>query len=97
MDAQWLGAMPAHPVSMMEEVSRYHGSGTEMRRVDYSGLTKRELLAAMAMQAIASNEALMVEAFELGRQSGKAVQEAIAVGAVSYADALLAELAREDV
>ncbi len=51
---------------------------------DYPGLTKRELFAAMAMQGFAADPDM-----------AHVEPRAIAIGAVSWADALLAELAKE--
>lgn len=51
--------------------------------VQYYGLGKRELLAAMAMQGMLANP-----------EGGDRHQDLIADYAVSYADALLAELAK---
>ena len=47
----------------------------------YGGLTKREYFAAMAMQGMANNNNITVEI--------------VAAWSVQYADALLAELAKE--
>ena len=47
----------------------------------YGGLTKRELFAALAMQGMTSNNSIPVEL--------------VAAWSVQYADALLAELAKE--
>lgn len=50
----------------------------------FDGLTKRELFAAMAMQGFAADPGIT-----------EARPEALAAGAVRWADALLAELAKE--
>lgn len=52
------------------------------------GLTKRELFAAMAMQGLISSNASMGDKFD--------PHGVIAIGAVKMANALIAELAKED-
>jgi hypothetical protein len=66
---------PAYPVKSAAELQ-------------YHGLTKRELIAAMAMQGLASVP------FD-GSSSWKSLPKEDAERAVAYADALLAELAKE--
>ena len=60
--------------------SAFPSHGT-MGEVAYQGVTKREYFAAMAMQAMANNNSITVET--------------VAAWSVQYADALLAELAKE--
>ena len=73
----------------LEEVmeDRAKGNGSlpaflmdEMNGSEYSGLTKRELFAAMALNGVASDHDTSIES--------------AAVAAVRYADALLTELAK---
>lgn len=81
---------PAHPTEVFEvEAAGYHR---------YAGLTKRELFAAMAMQGLTGNTVL----FEAGNirkvmaDCGLDVpQVAVTRLAVTYADALLAELEKQ--
>lgn len=70
-----IGNEPAYPVS--EEIERGHltnGYGS-------TGLTKRELFAAMAMQGMIA--------------SGRYGETVVSPVSVAYADALLAELSKE--
>lgn len=60
---------------------------TQIDTIDYPGLTKRELFAAMALQGMISNH-LVVPHFK------SSDYETYAKGAISHADALLAELER---
>lgn len=73
MDGKTVGASPAYPVI------NAHGAPE-----DYPGLTKRELIAAMAMQGLCSSE-----------QYASATSELIAAHSVEISDALLAELSKE--
>lgn len=59
------------------------------------GLTKRELFAAMAMRALMSDKTNAPEALRLAKAHGIKPSNAMAIAAVSAADALLAELAKE--
>ena len=56
------------------------------------GLTKRELFAAMAMQASASSYETMVGVKALGKEEGISIVSLVAMSSVEYADALIAEL-----
>lgn len=59
------------------------------------GISKREYFAAMAMQAIAANEDLNYSKADYERGDHLAGSKAVAKFSVFYADALLAELAKE--
>lgn len=60
-----------------------------------TGLSKRELFAAMAMQGLLANLEYQVRALEKPESSTRNIAEFVAFGATDYADALLAELAKE--
>ncbi len=105
MDAKQLGQEPAHPkiiqaVTAVASYPDYDFNG-------YGGLTKREAFAMAAMQAIipigASCGGTIADASKiLGIQpiefdQNKHPQMLIARDAVSHADALLAELAKEQI
>lgn len=62
------------------------------------GLSKRELIAAMAMQGLLAKDIGKIEASTQEHADALvvAMQKAIALGAVQQADALLAELAKEE-
>jgi len=60
------------------------------------GLTKREYFAAMAMQALASNQFVSEVLFKYVKQKGIYAEEnVIAISAVQYADALIEALNKE--
>lgn len=77
------GSLPAYPTNELR------GDRGDYRVEAVGGLTKRELFAAMAMQGRA---ALPATSFPQGDSSWA---ELDAQMAVAYADALLAELAKE--
>lgn len=84
MDAKELGNQPAHPLNGFTVDASGAFCGEIVRA---PGLTKRELFAAMAMQGIWSNsDEVMTQAWSI---------QDIALNAVETADALLAELAKE--
>lgn len=73
------GDLPAMPITSNENICRM--TGTSKR--EFSGFTKREQIAAMALQGmLATTEAKYLSARSLAHD------------AVSFADALLAELER---
>lgn len=74
----------AHPTILEEEFSNYGGANGK-RNVYYSGLTKREYFAAMAMQGILSNH-LMIDNDINGSF------EWVAKASVNLSDALINEL-----
>ena len=76
--------MPAMPTPYMDQAC---GGGGELY-CDQSGLTKREELAARAMQGILANGSLI-------DVIGDAESEWVAMNAIRIADALLAELDKE--
>lgn len=59
------------------------------------GLTKRELFAAMAMQAMVSSYDMIAAALNVGAKTDVEAKDVIARGAISYADALIAELEKQ--
>ena len=71
--------MPAMPVCSGSETGVYNGVSYTKNFLDSAGLTKREMFAMHAMQALATN-------------SGYGTWEDMANDAVNIADALLAEL-----
>ena len=73
--------MPAMPLDAKAEKAIYEGHGH-----DYSGLTKREYMAGLAMQAFISTTSL----------DNPLEAEALASYAVHAADTLLARLESED-
>ena len=83
------GEMPASPVECVWSDSGIptHGAQTNNSTGWTTGLTKRELFAAMAMQGILANRV-----YEPPRRTKLA---GMAKDAVSAADALLAELAKD--
>ena len=90
MDAKKNGNEPAYarPVSAIEPGRlRDYEAG-------HSGLTKRELFAAMAMQGLLSQHGLSQAEWNVGR-GGLTFNDA-AAHAVKLADALLVELAKGD-
>ena len=68
---------------------------TQVGQQQAPGLTKRELIAAMAMQGMLSDRSTMTAYGDAAR--GKCIEPevAAAAGAVAMADALLAELAKD--
>lgn len=94
--------MPAHPTkggmafyipeSLEENVKK---SCEAVMREQYSGLTKRELIAAMAMQGLLSDiqHNDLKEILRTGRY--ESAGHVIAESAVNYADALLTELEKK--
>lgn len=77
---------PAYPCKRMEDVPEYHSPDiTVSSLVDYHGLTKRELFAAMAMQGYCSVQ-------EGWDQPAREVAKCAAL----MADALLAALNAEE-
>ncbi len=69
------------------------GNESKIYPQEYSGLTKRELFAAMAMQGILARGPIKVDGYSSeGRQTES---QFVAMVAVSRADALIAELAKE--
>ncbi|MBB4066791.1 hypothetical protein [Gellertiella hungarica] len=77
-----LAEMPIHPANLPTPAGG---------RLITHGLTMREHFAGLAMQGIASKYP-----FGLPNMGGYPTAEAIAVTAVSYADALIAELAKTE-
>lgn len=80
MDGKQNGAMPAHPVPNSANVN------------GQVGMTKRELLAAMAMQGFLSHG---VNSMLLQANTHHSLTWSVARASIAYADALLAELAKE--
>jgi hypothetical protein len=65
---------------------------------DFAGLTKREAFAMAALQGIMANPVRwqqIADDYNSGKKTYKQCSQANAVKAVSLADALLAELAKE--
>lgn len=77
---------PAYPI--IERASDYGES------INF-GLTKRELIAAMAMQGLLSNPSLTQGTNDLASELGMHRTELRAKISLEHADALLAELAKE--
>lgn len=67
--------------------------GRDIKRVEQVGLTKRELIAAMAMQTMATKDRGEYSQNDLTREDHLSHPRWVAAAAVDYADALLAELA----
>jgi hypothetical protein len=76
---------PVYPV----EYRHPHDGGLEAK---FAGLTKREYFAAMAMQGLIAK--LPLQAVHTADSYDGQYPTAVARGALDYADALLAELAR---
>lgn len=62
--------------------------------VQYYGLGKRELFAAMAMQGMLSNSSYVAAASRVAEEEGITGVESISRAARQHADGLLAELAK---
>lgn len=85
------GSLPAQPCSIEPNAQgAYFGEKT----VHCTGLTKRELFAAMAMQGLISNMSLVHGAHALAAEQGTNTLQFIASSCVDYADSLLVELER---
>lgn len=78
---------PAFPSHVAEEMS--HQNGDRRNQVSGGGLTKRELLAAMAMQGLLANVQLPLL---MNNHSQVPAYEQIGHIALKNADALIAEL-----
>lgn len=74
------GDLPAMPITTDEAICQMTGT----TKPEFSGLTKREQFAAMAMQGLLSNS------FQGPHRDYKP----LAIESITYADALLAELER---
>ena len=62
----------------------------------YSGLTKREYFAGLAMQSLLANHVTASLASAVAQEEDRDLQDVIAESACVYADALLAALSRKD-
>ena len=96
-DAKHNGCLSAFPESVVYDPTREQMNAASAY-LEIGGLSKRELFAAMALQGIMANP-VRWEQIASDYKSGKKTYEqrsvANAVKAVSLADALLAELAKE--
>lgn len=63
-----------------------------MKKIQTTVLTKRELIAAMAMQAYISNYDLLIGAQDAASNANIDLSERVAISSTVYADALILEL-----
>lgn len=84
------------PVKEFVAIDPADGATITVRRPQVGGLTKRELVAAMALQGLLANEAATLRADKVGREEGMALQHVIAAIAIDHADALLNGLDKLD-
>lgn len=82
-----LGDQPAFPHSFK--------NASMITARDWDGLSKREHIAALALQGLLADSEFMFSAVELGHETGGTDVPLVAHMATIYADALLKELAKE--